>query len=80
MSVQHIEYVLQYRAENAAQGSLGAALGSGGLGVSTAMYSVLALLAPFPFYAWSPEVLDRSPGLPGHVFFQTLSPVSASRQ
>lgn len=62
LSVEHIEYVLQYRAENAAQGSLGASLGSGGLGVATVMYSVLALLAPFPFYAWSAEVLGHPTG------------------
>lgn len=62
LDASYIQSAVQYRAENAAQGSLGASLGSGNLAVSTAMYSVLSLLAPFPFYAWSPESLNHPTG------------------
>ncbi len=56
---KYFQSVVEFRLETAAQGSLGVSLASGNIVVATVMYSMLALLTPFPFYAWSPEVLGH---------------------
>lgn len=59
---KYFQGVVEFRVESSAQGSLGVALTSGNLFVGTAIYTLLAFLTPFPFYAWSPEVLGHPTG------------------
>jgi hypothetical protein len=56
---KYFQSVVEYRLENAAQGSLGVALSSANLPLATLMYTLLAMITPFPFYAWSPDVLGH---------------------
>ena len=62
LDAKYFQSVVEFRLESSAQGSLGVALTSGNLVVGTVIYSVLAFLTPFPFYAWSAEVLGHPTG------------------